>query len=77
MNVSTVMTGMPASAAFFSGWTIWVLSVGATRMASGWRAITASSTGVCVTGLKSGAPWKMRSAPTALAAASAPLRIVM
>ena len=29
------MTGMPASAAFFSGCTIWALSVGAIRMASG------------------------------------------
>ena len=42
------MTGMPASAAFFSGCTSCTLSVGAIRIASGLRAITASSTGVCV-----------------------------
>ena len=77
MNVSTVITGMPAATAFFSGSTSCTLSVGAIRMASGLRAMTASSTGTCVTGLKSGAPWKTSSAPTALAAASAPLRIEM
>ena len=45
------MTGMPASAALRSGSTSWVTSVGAIRIASGLRAITASSTGTWSTGL--------------------------
>ena len=44
---------------------------------SGARAITASSTGTCVTGLKSGAPWNTSSTPRASAAACAPRFIVM
>ena len=54
-----------------------VLSVGAIRIASGFLAMTASSTGTCSDTLNSGAPWKIRSAPTAFAAASAPLCMVM
>ena len=77
MKVSTVITGMPASCALRSGSTSWVVSVGAIRMASGWRAITASSTGTCSTGLNSGAPWNTSSTPSASAAACAPLRMVM
>ena len=77
MKVSTVMTAMPASCALRSGSTSWVVSVGAIRIASGWRAMTASSTGTCSTGLKSGAPWNTSSTPSASAAACAPLRIVM
>ena len=77
MKVSTVITGMPASIACCSGAISCCLSVGAIRIASGLRAITACSTGTCVVGLKSGAPWNSSSQPTALAAISAPLRMVM
>ena len=77
MKVSTVMIGMPASLARRSGSIIWVLSVGAIRMASGPRAITASSTGVCRTGSNSSAPWKSTVMPSASAAAWAPRFIVM
>ena len=77
MKVSTVITLMPASAACLSGAISCCLSVGAIRIASGWRAITAFSTGTWTVGLKSGPPWKISSTPSASAACCAPLRIVM
>ena len=77
MKVSTVITGMPASAACCRGAISCCLSVGAIRMAPGLRAITACSTGTCTVGLNSGPPWNRSSQPTALAAISAPLRMVM
>ena len=47
MKVSTQTTGMPASNAFFSGSISCTLSVGAIRIAAGFLAMTASSTGTC------------------------------
>jgi hypothetical protein len=72
MKVSTVTTGMPASAACFSGAMSCCLSVGAISSADGLRAITAWSTGTCTVGLNSGPPWNMSWQPTALAAISRP-----
>ena len=77
MKVSTVITGTPASTACCNGAMSCCLSVGAIRIADGLRAIIACSTGTCTVGLNSGPPWKISSQPTALAAISAPLRMVM
>ena len=77
MKVSTVMTGMPASWARRKGSMSWVVSVGAIRMASGPRAMTASSTGTWRTGSNSSAPWKFTVIPRAWAAACAPRFMVM
>src|SRR4051794_32924099 len=78
MNVSTVATGMPALMARWIGAISAVLSVGAIRIASGWRAMAAVRYGICVGAEKAfGAPWKIRLTPSFLAAADAPLCIVM
>src|SRR5947209_12493955 len=50
MNVSTVSTGMPALIARWIGAASAVLSVGAIRIASGFRAIAPFRNGICVFG---------------------------
>ena len=50
MNVSTVITGMPASTARWIGAISALLSVGAIRIASGFLAIAAFRNGICVGG---------------------------
>ena len=50
MNVSTVITGIPASIARWIGAISAVLSVGAMRIASGFRAIAPFRNGICVGG---------------------------
>ncbi len=56
MKVSTQMTAMPASLAFFKGWMSWDLSVGAIMIAAGFLPITASRTGTCSETFHSAAP---------------------
>ena len=57
MKVSTQTTAMPASCAFLSGSIIWVLSLGAIRIAFGALAITASRIGTCSETFHSAEPW--------------------
>ena len=78
MNVSTVATGMPALIARWIGEIRAVLSVGAMRIASGWRAIAPFRNGICVGGENAaGEPVKTTfTFPSVFAAACAPLFIV-
>src|SRR3954447_6624029 len=77
VNVTTVATGMPALIAFLMGAMRAVLSVGAIRIASGFRAIAAFRMGIWVGAENAvGEPWNVRFTPSFLAAARAPLCIV-
>src|SRR6478609_2652391 len=78
MNVSTVATGIPALMAFLIGAIRAVLSVGAIRIASGFRVIAAFRIGIWVGAENAvGEPWNVRLTPSFLAAARAPLCIVV
>ena len=78
MNVSTVATGIPALMARWIGAIRAVLSVGAIRIASGFRAIAPFRNGIWVFGENAaGEPVKTTfTLPSFLAAAFAPLLIV-
>src|ERR671936_439899 len=77
MNVSTVATGMRALIARWIGPIRAVLSVGAIRIASGWRAIAPFRYGICVGGLNAaGDPVKTTFTPSFLPVACAPLFLV-
>ena len=56
-SVSVVMTGMPALRQVLMAGAMATGSVGETISTFGWRLHTASTTGVCALGLKSGEPW--------------------
>src|SRR5436305_14582323 len=78
MNVSTVTTGMPALIARWIGAMSAVLSVGAIRIASGFRAIAPLRNGICVFGENAaGEPVNTTfTLPSFFAAACAPFFIV-
>ena len=78
MNVSTVITGMPASTARWIGAISALLSVGAIRIASGFLAIAPFRNGICVGGENAaGDPVNCTlTLPSFFAAACAPLFIV-
>src|SRR3954469_24628751 len=77
MNVSTVITGIPALIARWIGAINAVLSVGAIRIASGFLAIAAFRYGICVGGEKAaGDPVNTTFAFSFFAAACAPFFMV-
>ncbi len=75
--VSTSTIFDPASAACLIGAYIALVSVGATRIASGFFAATAFTIGVCCAASNSLGPWKSRFTPSFFASSWAPQFIVM